>query len=211
MTVPGPSAAALRARRTDLAQPPSSVLDVVTLPAGGVESMAAQIAAARGAASVMGIAGGPEKCRYLVDELGLDAAIDHHDDDLDDRLAELAPGGITASFDTVGGPQFRTSAPAHGVRRPLRAVRHPRRTDRRRRRRTPPPRHHGRARPRGADPPLRRQATPGQIRAWNTHYARWYAEGRIRFARTVLEGTLQRAPSRPRTSSSPGCTAATSS
>ena len=82
---------------------------LVSGAAGGVGSMAAQIAKARGAAYVIGIAGGPEKARYLVDELGLDAAIDHHNDDLDSRLTELAPDGITAFFDTIGGPQFEAA------------------------------------------------------------------------------------------------------
>jgi NADPH-dependent curcumin reductase CurA len=80
---------------------------LVSGAAGGVGSMAAQIAKARGAASVIGIAGGPEKTRYLVAELGLDAAIDYRGDDLDDRLTELAPGGITVFFDTIGGSSSR--------------------------------------------------------------------------------------------------------
>jgi NADPH-dependent curcumin reductase CurA len=82
---------------------------LVSGAAGGVGSMAAQIAKARGAASVIGIAGGPEKARYLIDELGLDAAIDYRNDDLDDRLTERAPDGITAFFDTIGGSQFEAA------------------------------------------------------------------------------------------------------
>src|SRR5690606_13389992 len=54
---------------------------LVSGAAGGVGSMAAQIAKARGAAFVIGIAGGPEKARYLVDELGLDAAIDYRNEE----------------------------------------------------------------------------------------------------------------------------------
>jgi NADPH-dependent curcumin reductase CurA len=52
---------------------------------------------------VIGIAGGPEKGRYLVDELGYDASIDYRADDVDARLAELAPDGVDVFFDNVGG------------------------------------------------------------------------------------------------------------
>jgi NADPH-dependent curcumin reductase CurA len=41
--------------------------------------------------------------------------------------------------------------------------------------------------------PFSTRHTPEQIEAWNTHYGQWHAEGRIRFARTLLDGTLQRA------------------
>jgi NADPH-dependent curcumin reductase CurA len=41
--------------------------------------------------------------------------------------------------------------------------------------------------------PFSTRHTPEQVQAWNTHYAQWYAEGRTTFARTLLEGTLERA------------------
>jgi NADPH-dependent curcumin reductase CurA len=166
---------------------------LVSGAAGGVGSMAAQIAKARGAASVIGIAGGLEKARYLVDELGLDAAIDHRGDDLDDRLTELAPGGITVFFDTIGGSQFEAALrhAAPGARFALCGTLagqiaggdggHPRLDLMTAIAREVQIR------------PFSTRHTPEQIEAWNTHYATWYAEGRIRFARTLLDGTLQRA------------------
>jgi NADPH-dependent curcumin reductase CurA len=78
---------------------------VVSGAAGAVGSMAVQIARLSGAARVIGIAGGPAKCAYLVDELGADAAIDHRTGTaaVADRLRELAPEGIDVFFDNVGG------------------------------------------------------------------------------------------------------------
>lgn len=52
---------------------------------------------------VVGIAGGPEKCDYAVDELGFDACIDHKAPDFALRLAEASPGGIDVYFENVGG------------------------------------------------------------------------------------------------------------
>ncbi|MEU2389011.1 NADP-dependent oxidoreductase [Streptomyces sp. NPDC012461] len=166
---------------------------LVSGAAGGVGSMAAQIAKARGAAFVFGIAGGPEKARYLVDELGLDAAIDYRNEDLDDRLTELAPDGITVFFDTIGGSQFEAALrhTAFGARFALCGTLagqvgggdggHPRFDI------MTALVHEVQIRP------FSTKHTPDQIQAWNTHYARWYAEGRIKFAQTLLEGPLQRA------------------
>lgn len=52
---------------------------------------------------VVGIAGGPEKCDYAVDELGFDACIDHKADDFADQLAKASPDGIDVYFENVGG------------------------------------------------------------------------------------------------------------
>jgi NADPH-dependent curcumin reductase len=76
---------------------------VVSGAAGAVGSMAVQIARNAGAARVIGIAGGPQKVAYLVDELGADAGIDYRNDDVAERLRELAPDGIDVFFDNVGG------------------------------------------------------------------------------------------------------------
>jgi NADPH-dependent curcumin reductase CurA len=76
---------------------------VVSGAAGAVGTFAGQIAKLLGAKRVIGIAGGPEKGRYLVDELGYDASIDYRNDDVDARLAELAPDGVDVFFDNVGG------------------------------------------------------------------------------------------------------------
>ncbi|MDB5421553.1 MAG: NADP-dependent oxidoreductase, partial [Brevundimonas sp.] len=70
--------------------------------AGAVGSMAVQIARLNGA-RVIGIAGGPEKCRWLVEDYGADAAIDYRNENVAERLATLAPDGINLFFDNVGG------------------------------------------------------------------------------------------------------------
>jgi NADPH-dependent curcumin reductase len=76
---------------------------VVSGAAGATGSIAGQIARVKGAAKVIGVAGGPEKCTWLVEELGFTAAIDYKADDVSSRLAELAPAGIDLFFDNVGG------------------------------------------------------------------------------------------------------------
>ena len=78
---------------------------VVSAAAGAVGSLAGQIARLDGA-HVIGIAGGPDKCRHLTKELGFDAAIDYKGEDVDARLRELAPEGIDVYFDNVGGPML---------------------------------------------------------------------------------------------------------
>jgi NADPH-dependent curcumin reductase len=75
---------------------------VISAAAGGVGSCVVQLAKARGA-YVIGIAGGPEKCAYLTDRLGADAAIDYKAGDVGGKLAKAAPNGIDVFFDNVGG------------------------------------------------------------------------------------------------------------
>jgi len=75
---------------------------VVSAAAGAVGSLAGQIARIDGA-RVIGIAGGPAKTRYLVEELGFDAAIDYKGEDVGAQLDALAPQGIDVFFDNVGG------------------------------------------------------------------------------------------------------------
>src|SRR5205085_10329911 len=75
---------------------------VVSGAAGAVGSVTGQIAKVKGA-RVVGIAGGPEKCAWLVDELGFDAAIDYKAQDVRRGLREHAPDGIDVYFDNVGG------------------------------------------------------------------------------------------------------------
>jgi NADPH-dependent curcumin reductase CurA len=62
-----------------------------------------QLARAKGASKVVGIAGSSEKCGWLTDELGFDAAIDYKRDDVTERLDEEFPDGIDLYFDNVGG------------------------------------------------------------------------------------------------------------
>ena len=86
-----------------VAIPASGDVFVVSAAAGAVGSIAAQIAK-RDGARVIGIAGGERKVAFLTGELGLDAAIDYRDEDVRERLAELAPDGVNGFFDNVGGP-----------------------------------------------------------------------------------------------------------
>lgn len=76
---------------------------VVSAAAGGVGQAASQLARLQGA-RVVGIAGGSEKCRFLTEELGLDAAVDHRRDDFAEALAAACPGGIDVYYENVGGP-----------------------------------------------------------------------------------------------------------
>jgi NADPH-dependent curcumin reductase CurA len=78
----------------------------VSAAAGGVGSIAGQVARLSGARQVIGSAGGRDKCEWLVSELGFDAAIDYRGSDVRHRLAELAPDGLDLYFDNVGGDQL---------------------------------------------------------------------------------------------------------
>lgn len=75
---------------------------VVSAAAGAVGSVVGQIAKIKGCQAV-GIAGGAEKCRYIVDELGFDAAIDYKAQDVRAALKEHCSNGIDVYFDNVGG------------------------------------------------------------------------------------------------------------
>jgi NADPH-dependent curcumin reductase CurA len=75
---------------------------VVSGAAGAVGSVAGQIARIKGA-RVVGIAGGAEKCHWIVDELGFDVAIDYKGEDVRRALREHAPEGVDVYFDNVGG------------------------------------------------------------------------------------------------------------
>ncbi|MBW9213888.1 NADP-dependent oxidoreductase [Mumia sp. zg.B53] len=80
-------------------QPGETVL--VSGAAGAVGSVAGQIAKAMGC-TVVGIAGGPDKCAWLT-SIGFDAAIDYKDENVLERLREVAPQGVDVFFDNVGG------------------------------------------------------------------------------------------------------------
>lgn len=75
---------------------------VVSGAAGAVGTVVGQIAKLKGC-RVVGIAGGPEKCKYVVEELGFDAAIDYRAPDLKKALREHCPKGVDVYFDNVGG------------------------------------------------------------------------------------------------------------
>ncbi|MFB6069879.1 MAG: NADP-dependent oxidoreductase [Halanaeroarchaeum sp.] len=88
----------------EVAQPAAGDTFVVTGAAGAVGSVAGQIAGLDGA-RVIGFAGSGEKVSFLEDDLGFDAAIDYSTtEDYAAALDEVAPGGVDAYFDNVGGP-----------------------------------------------------------------------------------------------------------
>jgi NADPH-dependent curcumin reductase len=86
----------------DVGKPEAGNTVVVSGAAGAVGSVAGQIARIKGC-RVIGIAGGEEKCSWLTDELGFDAAIDYKQEDVARALREHAPDGIDVYFDNVGG------------------------------------------------------------------------------------------------------------
>lgn len=75
---------------------------VVSAAGGAVGSIACQLAKIKGA-TVIGIAGGADKCAFLKDDIGCHHAIDYKNDDIDAKLKEFAPEGINVFFDNVGG------------------------------------------------------------------------------------------------------------
>jgi NADPH-dependent curcumin reductase CurA len=91
----------------DIGKPQPGETVVVSAAAGATGSIAGQIAKA-GGARVVGIAGGPEKCRVVVDELGFDACIDRRAGDLGAALREHCPDRVDVYFDNVGGPILDT-------------------------------------------------------------------------------------------------------
>jgi NADPH-dependent curcumin reductase CurA len=78
---------------------------VITGAAGATGSVAGQIAKI-GGCRVIGIAGGPEKCRWLTEELGFDAAVDYKAGDVGKAVRAHAPKGIDVLWDNVGGDQL---------------------------------------------------------------------------------------------------------
>src|SRR6516165_10766306 len=83
---------------------------VVAAASGAVGSVVGQIAKIKGCCAV-GIAGGERKCRYVREELGFDACLDHRDPTLPERLKEACPSGIDVYFENVGGKVFDAVLP----------------------------------------------------------------------------------------------------
>ena len=86
----------------EVGQPKAGDTVVVSGAAGAVGSVVGQVAKIKGA-RVVGIAGGADKCRYLVDVLGFDAAIDYKTENVAEALAKHCPKGVDVYFDNVGG------------------------------------------------------------------------------------------------------------
>lgn len=87
----------------NVGQPKKGETLVVTGAAGSVGSLVGQLAKAEGL-RVVGIAGSDEKCKWLVDELGFDAAINYKSQDLDAQLRIAAPNGVDVFYENTGGP-----------------------------------------------------------------------------------------------------------
>jgi NADPH-dependent curcumin reductase CurA len=87
---------------TDIGQPKAGETVVVSAAAGAVGATVGQVAKQLGCRAV-GIAGGPDKCRYVVEELGFDACIDYKAGPVHAGLKEHCPQGVDVYFDNVGG------------------------------------------------------------------------------------------------------------
>ena len=94
----------------DIGRPAAGETVVVAAASGEVGSVRGQIAKIKGC-TVVGIAGGEDKCRYVIDELGFDLCVDHRADDLPGHLAAACPQGIDVYFENVGGPVFDAVLP----------------------------------------------------------------------------------------------------
>ena len=99
----------------DIGQPKSGETVSVAAATGAVGSVVGQIAKLKGC-RVVGIAGGPDKCKYAIEELGFDVCIDRHSEDLPKQLAAACPKGIDVYFENVGGDVFNAVLPLLNAR-----------------------------------------------------------------------------------------------
>ncbi|HEX3443499.1 MAG TPA: NADP-dependent oxidoreductase [Chthoniobacterales bacterium] len=83
---------------------------VVSAAAGAVGAIVGQLAKIKGC-RVVGVAGAPEKCAYVVNELGFDECVSHREPDLTQRLEKACPKGIDVYFENVGGRVFEAVLP----------------------------------------------------------------------------------------------------
>ncbi|TYO91240.1 NADP-dependent oxidoreductase [Oceanicella actignis] len=102
----------------DIGQPKAGETLVVGAATGAVGQVVGQLAKARGLRAV-GVAGGPDKCRYAVEELGFDACIDHRAAPdakaLRAQLAEACPDGVDIYYENVGGKTLEAVIPLMNV------------------------------------------------------------------------------------------------
>ena len=94
----------------NIGQPKEGETLVVAAASGAVGSAVGQIAKIKGCRAV-GVAGGPEKCRYVTEELGFDACVDHRAEDFEAQLAAACPDGIDIYFENVGGRVLQAVIP----------------------------------------------------------------------------------------------------
>jgi NADPH-dependent curcumin reductase CurA len=94
----------------DIGQPKAGETVVVAAASGAVGSVVGQLARLKGC-RVVGVAGGAEKCRFVVEELGFDACIDRRSANLREQLAAACPKGIDVYFENVGGAVFDAVLP----------------------------------------------------------------------------------------------------
>jgi NADPH-dependent curcumin reductase CurA len=98
----------------EIGRPKPGETVVVSAASGAVGAVVGQIAKLKGCRAV-GVAGGPEKCRYVVDELGFDACVDHRAPDLPEKLAAACPKGADVYFENVGGATWNAVFPLLNV------------------------------------------------------------------------------------------------
>ena len=98
----------------EVGKPKAGETLVVAAASGAVGSVVGQIAKIKGLRAV-GIAGGPDKCRYVKDQLGFDECLDHRAPDLPARLATACPNGIDIYFENVAGPVLEAVLPLLNV------------------------------------------------------------------------------------------------
>lgn len=94
----------------NIGQPKAGETIVLAASTGAVGSIVGQIGKLKGC-RVVGIAGGPDKCKYAVQELGYDDCIDHRNPDMPALLKKACPKGIDVYFENVGGPAFDAVLP----------------------------------------------------------------------------------------------------
>jgi NADPH-dependent curcumin reductase CurA len=103
MSIYGPTGATAYFGMNDIGKPQAGETVVVSAAAGATGSVAGQLAKIAGA-RVVGIAGGPEKCRAVVEDFGFEACIDYREGNVAAALKQHCPRGVNVYFDNVGGP-----------------------------------------------------------------------------------------------------------
>jgi len=94
----------------NIGQPKKGETVVVAAASGAVGSVVGQVAKIKGTRAV-GIAGSPEKCRFVTEELGFDACVNHKSPDFTEALKNSCPDGIDVYFENVGGKVFQKVLP----------------------------------------------------------------------------------------------------